>query len=83
MGWFPPRFGISCQRSTCTVLSCINCARSQSGLETVEEQAEPTDTDEKDEKPEPLSEKQLNEVPIAIEVFSMELVCLHTCQCSL
>ena len=42
------------------------------------EQAEPAETEEKDEKPEPLTEKQLNEVPIAIEVFSMEVVC-HTC----
>lgn len=39
------------------------------------EQAEPGETEEKDEKPEPLTEKQLNEVPIAIEVFSMEVVC--------
>ena len=28
----------------------------------------------KEEKPEPLTEKQLNEVPIAVEVFSMEVV---------
>ena len=41
------------------------------------EQAEPGETEEKDERPEPLTEKQLNEVPIAIEVFSMEVVC-HT-----
>ena len=40
------------------------------------EQAEPGETgEEKDERPEPLSEKQLNEVPIAIEVFTMEVVC--------
>ena len=51
--------------------------RSQSTLETVMEQAEPTETEEKDEKPEPLTEKQLNEVPIAIEVFSMEVVCVN------
>ena len=38
------------------------------------EQAEPGETEEKDERPEPLTEKQLNEVPIAIEVFSMEVV---------
>ena len=42
------------------------------------EQAEPGETEEKDkdERPEPLTEKQLNEVPIAIEVFSMEVVCV-------
>ena len=51
--------------------------RSQSTLETVMEQAEPTETEEKDERPEPLTEKQLNEVPIAIEVFSMEVVCVN------
>ena len=40
------------------------------------EQVEPGETgEEKDERPEPLTEKQLNEVPIAIEVFSMEVVC--------
>ena len=41
------------------------------------EQAEPGETEEKDDKPEPLTEKQLNEVPIAIEVFSMEVVCQY------
>ena len=41
----------------------------------VMERAEPGEMDEvKEEKPEPLSEKQLNEVPIAVEVFSMEVV---------
>ena len=54
----------------------LYCVRSQSALETVVEQAEPGETgEEKDERPEPLTEKQLNEVPIAIEVFSMEVVC--------
>lgn len=39
------------------------------------EQAEPTETEEREEeRPEPLTEKQLNEVPIAMEVFSMEVV---------
>jgi hypothetical protein len=38
------------------------------------EQAEPAEAEEKDERPEPLTEKQLNEVPIAVEVFSMEVV---------
>ena len=43
------------------------------------ERAEPGETDKiKEEKPDPLTEKQLNEVPIAVEVFSKEVV--HTCR---
>ena len=38
-----------------------------------------------DEKPEHLTEKQLNEVSIAVEVFGMEKVCVcacvHMCVC--
>ena len=59
---------------TCT---CTCTCRSQSALETVAEQSEPAgEVDEvaKDEKPEPLTEKQLNEVPIAVEVFGMDVV---------
>ena len=57
--------------------ACTCTCRSQSALETVAEQSEPAgEVDEvaKDEKPEPLTEKQLNEVPIAVEVFGMDVV---------
>ena len=69
LGWLAYMYNIR-------LIFSVLCVRSQSALETVVEQAEPAETgEEKDERPEPLSEKQLNEVPIAIEVFSMEVVC--------
>ena len=61
----------------CALITNIHACRSQSALETVAEQSElagEADEVAKDEKPEPLTEKQLNEVPIAGEVFGMEVV---------